>query len=725
MQDVAKFVNDRISSQILNTCGLKKILELNHGHKESLVSYFLERGVSAVCLSTSKEFVEQNNDITPNRFIHGGTSFPYDNNSFETVVSNNFLEDFTIEESSAVLKEILRVTSKSAFLKIRLNNEKNSGSLIKDRKWWETECFNIGFRKHPFYYNVNSYESLNNDEAEIYILLEKIPEEALEKYPLTSLDEERGLHMDMLRDSGERSDAHVARYEWACKYIKPGDRVLDAACGLGYGSYVIKNLTNAYSVVGIDGSDYAIDYAEMSYASRDTNLKYKVGMLPQALTDLEDGTFDSIISFETLEHVEEPELLLKEFLRLLTPGGRVIVSVPNDWSDETGEDPNPYHLHVYDWNKLKGQLEQGFILEDAYSQTASQCKVASLGNIWEKRSRELKQVVIQEFSPQECEWWLMVGMKSPISGAGFKYEERVFRNIADSSHPSIRYSESFINPWLMHAMVNYTYRLRNQSVLNDLTLKIMALNDIKSNDYAAALCVHCYLVLENSLKSYSEISTLINTVNSFTALPTKDLMGVRWKVSLLFVKAKLLQAVGSMELAMKAYMECTEQNVISFGVHLFTKITEACFCSGKIAYSLNLTQDAEKYWGKGLELGRSLLSVKLDDILINGSYPNAFNYGDGVREYTLAWDNISKCANGLNLLKSGKELTYLPLESSFQTEYKIAIRDLNEARTHLLNRPQVEYVKEIVHINSFYVHKVLSKIKRIIRYFYNKVKLLT
>lgn len=63
-----------------------------------------------------------------------------------------------------------------------------------------------------------------------------------------------------------------------------------------------------------------------------------------------DASFDIIISFETLEHVENPESVLNEFYRLLSPGGRLITSVPNDWSDESGEDPNPFHFHVY---KLK------------------------------------------------------------------------------------------------------------------------------------------------------------------------------------------------------------------------------------------------------------------------------------------------------------------------------------------------------------------------------------
>ena len=63
-------------------------------------------------------------------------------------------------------------------------------------------------------------------------------------------------------------------------------------------------------------------------------------------------------SWNELEHLPEPDLLLAELHRVLTPEGRVYASVPNDWSDETGEDPNPFHFHVYDWPRLLAQFDQ-------------------------------------------------------------------------------------------------------------------------------------------------------------------------------------------------------------------------------------------------------------------------------------------------------------------------------------------------------------------------------
>lgn len=555
------------------------------------------------------------------------------------------------------------------------------------RSYLEQICFSAGYRKHPAYYEVIEYESLNRDNYPIFIPFEKIPLAVLSEYPLEYLEEERGLHMDMTRDTGERSDAHIIRYQWACKYIKPGDRVLDAACGLGYGGHVVCHQTHAAKVVGIDGSNYAIDYATKAFPCEEGRAEYRMGMLPSVLSEYPEGSFDVIISFETLEHVEEPVKLLREFFRLLTPGGRVIVSVPNDWSDETGEDPNPFHLHVYDWGRLKSELSGDFIVEEAYAQTASQCKVSAKGGVWERRPRSLKQVALSEGPAEDCEWWLMTAMKSPI-GNTLPYEEKVFANIATSGHPSSCYSDFFANPWLMHAMVNYGYRLKNEQALENLALNVMAISPTNTNDYAAALCVKAYRILDRSSQDTAPVVETIRQIDAVIATPPESAMGLRWKVSLLFIKAKLLQALGHLEQAKVAFVECASLDVRSFGIHLATKTTEAWFTAGKLAYAIGDHEEARACWARGVEFGTVLLSVTVDDILIDRSFPNRFNHGDGVREYTVSWDNIARCANGLHLLKRGGVLDYAALDNCFQTEYLTVTGDLLDCRSQLLERTE-------------------------------------
>lgn len=673
-----------LARNVVATCGLNKTLDVGCG-EGILVRELLKLGVDAHGVDVSEVVVARCNQRIPGRFTHSSVlSLPFKDDSFHTVISADCLEHLAPKDAPRALKEIHRVAGLYAFLQIATTQDRDEHwhLTIEGRAWWETRCFEAGFRKHPAYYKINDYESLNQDGWQIFILLEKISIEALAQYPLGSLNEERGLHMDMLRDTGERSDAHVIRYGWACNYIKPGDRVLDAACGLGYGGHIIRHLTQAAKVVGIDGSEYAVDYAVKSFPCKGDRAEYRLGKLPELLTTFEDASFDAIISFETLEHVEEPQLLLREFDRLLTPGGRVIVSVPNDWSDETGKDPNPYHLHVYNRDKLKAELSTHFILEEAFAQTATQCKNSSQGNVWERRPRSLHRVDLTEETPVDCEWWLMVAMKSPLAEQQ-NYTERVFHNIAQTGHPSIRYAESYHNPWLMHSMVNVTYRLKNEDALTKLANELMSIVPKISNDYAAALCIKAYRILDHSFHNSDEVDEIIAQIDGVITNPPPDPMGVRWKVSLLFIKAKLLQALGHLEKAKMIFVECASHDVRGFGIHLATKTTEAWFAAGKIAYSIGDQEEARSCWERGIGSGTVLLSASLDDILINRAFPNRFNNGDGVREYTASWDNIARCTNGLHLLKQGGKIDYSALENCFQTEYSIVTRDLNECRLQL------------------------------------------
>lgn len=165
-------------------------------------------------------------------------------------------------------------------------------------------------------------------------------------------------------------------------------------------------------------------------------------------------------------------------------------------------------------------------------------------------------------------------------------------------------------------------------------------------------------------------------------------MGLRWKVSLLFIKAKLLQALGHLVQAKMAFIDCASLDGRTFGIHLASKTTEAWFTAGKLAYATGDHEEARACWARGVEFGAVLLSVTSDDILINRSFPNRFNHGDGVREYTVSWDNIARCANGLHILKRGGALDYAALDNCFQTEYLTVTRDVLDCRSELLERTE-------------------------------------
>ena len=151
----------------------------------------------------------------------------------------------------------------------------------------------------------------------------------------------------MLRDTGERllpdehretliHAEHLARYRLAASLVQ-GRRVLDAACGEGYGTALLAE-AGARSAVGVDNAEEAVSHARAKYG-----LDYRQA----GVTELPfvDGSFDVVVSFETIEHVADPPSALGEFRRVLTEDGLLIVSTPNSRTYRIG---NPYHVREYD-----------------------------------------------------------------------------------------------------------------------------------------------------------------------------------------------------------------------------------------------------------------------------------------------------------------------------------------------------------------------------------------
>lgn len=125
---------------------------------------------------------------------------------------------------------------------------------------------------------------------------------------------------------------HLERYKFATQYITPQDNVLDIACGSGYGSEMLGQ--NGAKVIGIDYSDGAIQHARSNYKA-----EFFVGDFFDSIPG--HDTFDCVISFETIEHIDAP--VRKSLNHLVRKANRVLIgSVP--FNEKPG---NPYHRHFH------------------------------------------------------------------------------------------------------------------------------------------------------------------------------------------------------------------------------------------------------------------------------------------------------------------------------------------------------------------------------------------
>ncbi len=365
---------DQVAHEIGRCLGLGTVLDVGCGQGQ-LVRKLNSHGFDASGMDDSRVAVDAANLASPGRFQVGSIlALPYADGSFDSVISTDCLEHLLEQDVRAALAELHRVARDTVYLRISLERDRDNKwrQTVKTREWWEAQCFAVGFRKHPRHFLASPFGCLDSELNRCTIVLSKVPAEAAERYSIEALQAERQLHMDMSREPGRRSDAHVVRYFEAARNIRPGDRVLDAACGLGYGSTVLTQNSRCASYVGIDNSDYAVDYARANFPRGADDLRFEKGSLPECLERFDDASFDFIASFETLEHLRDTGPFLQECIRLLTPGGRLMISVPNDWAEADGIDPNPHHFHVYDWGKVLGELrDAGFQIERTIAETVS------------------------------------------------------------------------------------------------------------------------------------------------------------------------------------------------------------------------------------------------------------------------------------------------------------------------------------------------------------------
>ena len=150
---------------------------------------------------------------------------------------------------------------------------------------------------------------------------------------------------------------HLKRYEFARPYCA-GREVLDAGCGVGYGTAFLGEA--ARRAVGVDRSEEAIEYARGRYAG--PNVEFEVG----DLLDLRapDGAFDVVCCFETIEHLSDQDAFVAEVRRVLRPGGEFVVSTPR--AGTAGE--NPFHERELSPAEFERLLRDRFDSVELYGQ---------------------------------------------------------------------------------------------------------------------------------------------------------------------------------------------------------------------------------------------------------------------------------------------------------------------------------------------------------------------
>lgn len=618
-----------LARTILTTCGGSRLLDVGCG-MGALVRALLMAGLDATGLDVAPACIEHGNAIAPGRFVHGSIlELPFDDDAFDVVVCTDVLEHLGEADVDRAISELVRVSRRGLYLTIATGPDRDRKwhLTIRDRRWWERKLLALPVRRHPRMLAATPYETLEHEGPSATIVLERLPESA-GPYTLDWLAEERDLHMDMLREAGRRSDAHLARYALAAQMVRPGDVVLDVACGMGYGSAVLARNSRAGSILGLDNSPRAIEYARACHGGRGVEFDVADAI---DLERVPDRSVDLVVSFETLEHLAEPEVFLDEVVRVLRPSGRLIASVPNDWTDETGEDPNPNHLHVYDWDRLTAQVGARLLLERAYAQTAG--GGMKLGD----RPRSIEPVSVHESPRADAEWWLVTAMKDPVGERADDYRQTHFPGHDDLPGSNVTaFARDYENPWLVEAIVSIGMRAEDPELLESLSRRVLEIARAGSADEGAALCVLAYRVLEAD----KPIDEVLDGLSAYDERAESTPHAWRWKISNRYVAGLLLMRAGLRAEARAAFERCAELDPLPFSPLLATKTVGACHRAGLLWACDGHPDRATDCWKRGIELAREAVSADWTNVVGSTDAPLSF----GLRELCQVLDQANQCA---------------------------------------------------------------------------------
>jgi SAM-dependent methyltransferase len=143
---------------------------------------------------------------------------------------------------------------------------------------------------------------------------------------------------------------HVAVYEWIAERCT-GLRVVDLACGEGYGSNLLAQ--RAAEVTGVDANPEAFEHARARYRRR--NLSFHRGLVEEF-----DRKADAVVFLQTIEHIHEPGTLLERIARIapvayISTPNRLTLAPPGAQKSD-----NPWHLREYDADQYRDLLAPHF-----------------------------------------------------------------------------------------------------------------------------------------------------------------------------------------------------------------------------------------------------------------------------------------------------------------------------------------------------------------------------
>ncbi|VVD27225.1 glycosyltransferase [Paraburkholderia dioscoreae] len=412
---------------------------------------------------------------------------------------------------------------------------------------------------------------------------------------------------DVLRSTDSASGTAISELTQIGNLVRVGDAVLVLDDTPGSGAHIVAQNSTASRVLGI-----VTDARQSDYASNQYGVAGRVDFKPWSgggLDGLANHSFDVLICRDVRRFtlLDWPRLA-----DLVRPGGRLILGFAGreSQSDVSVAPQSPAEL----LRSSTGSTGARWLPESAFILSAG----AALDFAWRK-------IGLDERAGAGGDHLLVVAMLDPVGANGAAFVDTMYRHADSPVFNVLPDSRSMLNPWLFRSMVTIGTRMSDDTELGRLQARVLAQAPHGTADYGAALCGHAYRVL-GVRASAETVRTCVAEIQAYIDTDRKDAQHLRWSISLSYVAAKLLQAVGDLEGAEVWALKCASMDPVPFSPLLATKTVAALDLAASVAVGRHDYETARQYLERAVREVQRVLSGDWVNILGDLTRPLSFGF---------------------------------------------------------------------------------------------------
>jgi ubiquinone/menaquinone biosynthesis C-methylase UbiE len=177
-------------------------------------------------------------------------------------------------------------------------------------------------------------------------------------------------------------------------YVKATEMVrgdlLELGCGTGRGIETLKDHVESYTAFD------KIEAIVHELAGKYPDVNFHAANIPP-LADLPDNSFDTVVTFQVIEHIQKDKEFLKEIFRVLKPGGQAIITTPNI---KQSLSRNPYHIREYTVKGLSDLMERYFDTHEMHGVYGDE----TMMNYHEENRKSVNRIM--RFDIFRMQWWM-------------------------------------------------------------------------------------------------------------------------------------------------------------------------------------------------------------------------------------------------------------------------------------------------------------------------------